>query len=198
MRSEGEGAGLKVVVRAGLILAAAAGCYFALAATASADVVEPSSAYQPASMALMDREAATADKPVAPAEGSKPMGEAPQASPSGPEAQPVTPAVPASESQVKPAPAHLLQRLEPTAGESVLATAVHPLSAGFERIGSYLGRVVNACQVAAGSGSGVPVLALAVLSVAVAFTRRRVLGTRSAADEDVPDRLYATEVIAPG
>jgi hypothetical protein len=34
--------------------------------------------------------------------------------------------------------------------------------------------------------------------VAAAFDRRRVLGTRIITDEDAPDLLYATEVIAPG
>lgn len=190
---------MRLLVRAGLVAAAAGAFMVAAALAASADVVEPSSAYQPASTVLLDEGPAGAGEPVpavepAAQEASETKGEAPR--PAEAREQTVA-ATPAPESQVGPAPAHITHP-DPADQRSTLARALRPFSVGLERIGSYLGRAASACQVAAGSGVGVPVLALAVLSLAAAFDRRRVLGTRSAADEDAPELLYATEVIAPG
>lgn len=184
---------MRPLVRLALIVGAAGGFTLALSLSASADVVEPSSAYQPASTVLIERgpgagalpteDAAAADK----GEASR-IAETRDAG---------VAATPAPEQQVMPVPSHITHtRTAPQ--DSALERAVRPLGVGFERIGAYLGRVVSTCQVAAGSGAGVPVLALAVLSVVTALNRRRVFGTRPATDEDVPELLYATEVIAPG
>ena len=187
---------MRLLVRTAVVVAAAGGFMLAVALSASADVVEPSSAYQPASAELFangapqEAETLPAEETVAP----EPVGET---SPSVAETRDEPVATPAPEPQVRPVPAHI-KRTEPAPQVSGLATLVRPFSAGLERIGSYLGRVVSACQVAAGSGAGVPVLALAVLSVVAALDRRRVFGTRTTTDEDVPELLYATEVIAPG
>ncbi len=181
---------MRSLVRLGLILTAAGGFVFACALSASADVVEPSSAYQPASTALLGgSEALPTEDAAAPGTG--------EASQSTETRDAEVAATPAPEHQVRPVPAHIT-RTEPVSQDSSLAEAVRPFSVGLERIGSYLGRVISTCQVAAGSGAGVPVLALAVLSVVAAFDRRRVFATRPTTDEDVPELLYATEVIAPG
>lgn len=184
---------MRPLVRLGLIVAAAGGFLLALSLTASADVVEPSSAYQPASTALIQNGPGAAALPT----------EEKAATGSGEASQPTetrdaeVAATPAPEHQVKPVPAHITHT-SPTPQGSALDRAVRPLGVGLERIGAYLGRVVSTCQVAAGSGAGVPVLALAVLCVVTALNRRRVFGTRPSTDEDVPELLYATEVIAPG
>ena len=187
---------MRLLVRAGLVLAAAGGFLFAVALTASADVVEPSSAYQPASTELLKQggPGPVGSMPAEDKVGAEQAGETSQIAETRDEA----PATPAPEHQVRPAPAHIVRTEEPAPHESGFASVVRPLRVGLEQIGSYLGRVVSACQVAAGSGAGVPVLALAVLSVVAALERRRVLGTRFITDEDVPELLYATEVIAPG
>jgi hypothetical protein len=156
--------------------------------------VEPSSAYQPASTSLLAN-GGPEGMEAAPADETNKGMEAEQAPVA--EARDGAAETPAPEPQVRPAPAHI-KRTEAAPHESGFARVIHPLSSGLQQVGSSLGRLVSACQVAAGSGAGVPVLALAVLSVAAAFDRRRVLGTRIITDEDAPDLLYATEVIAPG
>jgi hypothetical protein len=188
---------LRVLMRTAILLATAGGFVVALSLAASADVVEPSSAYQPASTALLEdshsTEAATglpAEEPVAP----QATGEV---SPDAEARVEPAPATPLPELQVGPARSHVV-RAEPASNESVLDKAVRPLGAGLDRIGSYLARVVSACHEAASSGAGVPVLALAVLSAAAALDRRWVLGIRPTTDEDAPELLYASEVIAPG
>lgn len=185
---------MRLLVRLGLILTVAGGFVLALALSASADVVEPSSAYQPASTKLLEEGPGAGTTLPAEEKAAPDKGEASRAAETRDAAVPATPA---PEQQVKPAPAHIT-RTEPVSQDSALARAARPFSVGLERIGSYLGRVISTCQVAAGSGAGVPVLALAVLSVVAALDRRRVFGTRSTTDEDVPELLYATEVIAPG
>lgn len=184
-----------MLVRAACVVAAAAGCAIALASVASADVVEPTSAFQPASMDLFT-------------EGSGPAGvpgladasiEAPAAAVEEEVADDeAVVATPAPEQVVRPVPAHLMD-LEPVGdAPSALERVTRPLQAGFQHVGSYLGRVVSACEVGLGSGAGGPVLVLGVLSVALAFNRRRVLGSRTATDEDVPQFLYAWESTPPG
>lgn len=187
---------MRLLVRAGLVLAAAGGFLFVAALTASADVVEPSSAYQPASTELLKQggPGSVESLPTEETAGTEQVGESSPVA----ETRDAAPATPAPEHQVRPAPAHIVRTEQPAPHESGLASVVRPLRVGLEQIGSYLGRVVSACQVAAGSGAGVPVLALAVLSVVAALERRRVLGTRFITDEDVPELLYAPEVIAPG
>ncbi|MGH2758256.1 MAG: hypothetical protein ACRDKJ_01705 [Actinomycetota bacterium] len=183
-------------MRTAILLAAAGGFVVALSLVASADVVEPSSAYQPASTALLEESHSTQVATGLPAEGAVAPQATGEISPDAEARVEPAPATPLPELQVGPAASHIV-RAEP-ASESVVEKAVRPLGAGLERIGSYLARVVSACQEAASSGAGVPVLALAVLSVAAAFDRRRVLGARTATDEDAPELLYASEVIAPG
>jgi len=182
-----------------ILLAAAGGFVVALALTSSADVVEPSSAYQPASTALLEEGNGPKAPSNLPAEGEEAVApDAPgETSPVAETRVEPAPATPLPELQVGPAPSHIV-RTEPASGETALEKVVRPLGAGLERIGSYLERVVSACQGAMGSGAGVPVLALAVLCTAAALDRRWVLGTRSTTDEDAPQLLYATEVIAPG
>ncbi len=185
---------MKLVIRGAILLAAAGGFVVALALTSSADVVEPSSAYQPYSASLIENNSSqAAGLPGEETVGSAALGEAPQIA----ETRETPPATPAPESQVRPARASIA-RVQPVSNESPLERAVRPLGVGLQKVGSFLERVVSACHGAVGTGAGVPVLALAVLSVAAAFDRRRVLGIRTATDEDVPELLYAREVIAPG
>ena len=189
-----KGVWLRSLVRLGLILTAAGGFVFALALSASADVVEPSSAYQPASTRLLEKGPGAGTTLPVVEKAAPGVGEA---SPAAESRDTVVPATPAPEHQVRPAPARIT-RAEPVSHDSALARAARPLGVGLERIGSYLGRVISTCQVVPGAGAGVPVLALGVLSVVAALDRRRVFGTRLTTDEDVPELLYATEVIAPG
>lgn len=185
---------MRPLLRLGLVLTAAGGFMIALALSASADVVEPSSAYQPASTELLTKGPGAGTTLPVEEKAAPGMGEASRPAETR---DAVVPATPAPEHQVRPAPAHIT-RTAPVSRDSALARAVRPFSVGLERIGSYLGRVISTCRVAAGSGAGVPVLALAVLSVVAALDRRRVFGTRTTTDEDVPELLFATEVIAPG
>lgn len=189
---------MRLLVRAGLTLAAAAAFCVAMAVHASADVVEPSSVYQPASTSLLQ-------DPKTGMQGSQmPKPESAQPKPLG-ETSPtvaeprdqVAPATPAPEPQVRAVPAHIT-RPEPVPQQSDLSQALHPLRVGFREIGSYLGRVVSSCQVPMGSAAGGPVLVLGVLSMVAALIRRQVLGIWPTTDEDAPERLYATEVIKPG
>jgi hypothetical protein len=184
-------------MRTAILLAAAGGFVVALSLAASADVVEPSSAYQPASTALLEESHSTEAATGLPAEESVAPQATGEVSPDAEARVEPAPATPLPELQVGPARSHVV-RAEPAPSESALDRAVRPLGAGLERIGSYLARVVSACHEAASSGAGVPVLALAVLSGAAALDRRWVLGTRPTTDEDAPELLYASEVIAPG
>jgi hypothetical protein len=76
---------------------------------------------------------------------------------------------------------------------------MHPLRSGFDRVGQYLGRVVSACEVGgSGTGTGGPVVVLAVLGVVAALERRWALMVQPATDEDAPEFLYAGELTPPG
>jgi hypothetical protein len=188
-----KGTPVKGLIRAGLVVAAAAGFFAFLSTAASADVVEPESALQPASANLMSqhpessvpKEAAAQPEPV---EETLPAEQA--------EAEVVEP-TPAPE-QVVSRPSRPVVR-EPVHSESsVLDRAVQPLRSGFQQVGAYLGRVANACQVGLGSGAGGPVLVLGVLCMAIALERRWVLRARPAADEQIPEFLFARELTPPG
>ena len=187
---------LKLLVRTAILLAAAGGFVVALSLAASADVVEPSSAYQPASTALLEETSGTQAATGLPAEESVAPQATGEISPDAEARVEPAPATPLPDLHVGLAPSHIV-RTE-SVSESVVEKAVRPLGAGLERIGSYLARVVSACHEAASSGAGVPVLALAVLSVATALDRRWILGIQPTTDEDAPELLYASEVIAPG
>jgi len=184
------------LLRAGVLVAAAAGFCVAFSLHASADVVEPDSAYQPASVGLLEEEAAKAAVPQG-YESAKADPMADEAKQEKPDE--VVAATPAPEQVVRQVPAHLV-RTDTVQGSapSVADRVMHPLRVGFQHIGASLGRVVGACDVGFGTGSGGPVLVLAVLSMAVPFIRRRVFATRWSADEDVPEFLFARELTPPG
>jgi hypothetical protein len=175
-------------------VAVAAGFFVALASHASADVVEPQSAYQPASVGLLQEETAKAAVDQA-AQAEKAKADEAKAS----EPDEVVVATPAPEQIVRQAPAHLVrQSTEQRSQPSVVDGITRPLRVGFQQIGASLGRVVGACDVGFGTGSGGPVLVFAVLAMAAPFIRRRVLATQRSADEDVPEFLYAQELTPPG
>jgi hypothetical protein len=189
-----EDATVRTLIRAGILVAAAAGFALALSSGASADVVEPQSAYQPASIGLLDQEAAKAAKiDPAPAEPTA-VAEEKVVKPDE-----VVAATPAPEQVVRPAPAHLVREMEvKQEAPSVVERVFHPFRAGLQRFGASLVRVVSACDVGLGTGTGGPVFVLAVLSMAAPFIRRRVVGTRWSTDEDMPEFLYAAELTPPG
>ncbi len=181
---------MKGLIRAGLVVAAAAAFFAFLSTTASADVVTPESALQPASANLMSQpeseEAAAQPQPL------EETLQAEQA-----QAEVVEP-TPAPEQVVSRAPSRPVVQ-EPVHNESsVLDRAVQPLRSGFQQVGAFLGRAANACQVGLGSGAGGPVLVLGVLCMAIALERRWVLRARPVADEQVPEFLFAQELTPPG
>lgn len=178
---------------------------FGLAKTASADVVDPRAAQQPVSAALMASPApgsSSEPAPVVPdanaagaalADGSA----APEpVAPSGPVLSTPAPeeVVTTSKAFTRPSVVHI------AAGVAVqgLRTSWEGIRHGFDEAGAFLGRAASACRVGVSAGAGGPVLVLAVLGLVTALDRRRVLGTRSAADEKPPEFLFAREVIAPG
>lgn len=185
---------VRVLLRASLVLAGAVGACIAFAATASADVVDPASAYQPASTRLVSEKPSREEqKPLLQAEPLE------QAFYRGGEQRDEVVATPAPEQLVTQAPARIAPREHASeqAG-SVLDRAVQRAQEGFRDISAFLGRVTSASQGGAASGAGGPVVVLAVLSVVAALDQRRVLRTRWATDEDMPELLYAREVICPG
>jgi hypothetical protein len=187
------------------LLAGAAGLSLVLSAAASADMVEPTSAYQPASVALLNEKAA-ADAMPEPAKTEATERQAKKAKPKAEKAEKpkaeqlaeVAEPTPAPEQVVRQAPAHLTRSHTQTEAPSVADRIVHPFRTGLEQIGAALGRAVSACEVGAVPGAGGPALALAVLSLAAPLIRRRIIGIRRTADEDVPEFLYAQELTPPG
>jgi hypothetical protein len=173
------------------VVACAAAFFAFLSTTASADVVTPESALQPASARLMSQPPESQDAAAKP----QPLEETLQAQQA--EAEVVEP-TPAPEQVVRRAPSRPVVQ-EPTHDSgSVLDRAVQPLRSGFQQVGAFLGRAANACQVGLGSGAGGPVLVLGVLCMAIALERRWVLMARPAADEEVPEFLFAQELTPPG
>jgi hypothetical protein len=169
-----------------------------LSLSAQADVVEPKSAYQPASTGLLENGAASAaGMPAAEAEAA----EAEAAEAAKVEEKPVAPPslapTPAPEQQVvRQVPTAVVANMDHT--PSLVDHVVHPLRIGVEHLKTSLGRVVSACEVGFRTGAGGPVFVLAVLSMAIPFIRRRVTMTRWATDEDVPEFLYVWELTPPG
>lgn len=180
---------MKALVRTLVLVGVTAGVSIALSAAARADVVEPRSAYQPASVGLLSEDAAAA------------MAE-PKAEPSAVE----EPAPPKEEPAPTPAPEQQMIRqipapvadARPAAPQTVVHRLIDPFRVGFEHIGASLGRVASACEVGLVTGPGGPVLVLAVLSIALPFVRRRISAIRRAADEAVPELLYAWKLTPPG
>jgi len=184
---------VRMLIRAAVMVAAAAGLCLALSQVASADVVEPKSAYQPASVGLLEEKEAAKVVAEEPAKADPKTAEAKEEKPDE-----VVVATPAPEQVVRQAPA-LAPRSAVTTPEPSLAHRItHPLRVGFREIGASLGRVVGACDVGFGSGAGGPVLVFAVVALATPFIRRRVFATRWTADEDVPEFLFARELTPPG
>jgi hypothetical protein len=197
---------VKLTVRwAGVIAGGALWVLLGLARGASADVVDPESAQQPVSAALMASPApgsASEPAPVIPkanAAGAALAEGAPVAAPAASPAPAVS--TPAPEQAVTEAPAFIRpSAVQVAAGVAVegLRTSWEGIRHGFDDAGEFLGRAASACRVGVSTGVGGPILVLAVLGLVTALERRRVLGTRSAADEDAPEFLYARAVIAPG
>jgi hypothetical protein len=184
---------MKAAIRASILLAAAGGFCVALSLSARADVVEPSSAYQPASVGLIQKNAPPASDMPEPAKVD-PKKTEPEVVLAPREVE----ATPAPEQQVvRQVPTTIMQ---PSVVDvpSVADRVVHPLRIGLEHIRASLGRVVSACAVGFGTGAGGPALVLAVLSIVIPFARRRVTTIRWAADEDVPEFLFAWELTPPG
>jgi len=178
------------VLKGAILVAAAAGFIFAFGSSASATVVDPGSAYQPASVGLA-KMAVDASKPSTNPFAA--LSTAPQIKKADP--PPAT-----------PAPEPVVARVQPTLASSVpsqssgspITRVVRPLRRGVQRFGSYLERVVSSCPVGPVSSTGGPVFVLAVLSVGLALNRRWVLAAQPATDERVPVLLYAWELTPPG
>lgn len=200
---------MRTLIRAGILLAAAGGFCIGLSLSASADVVEPRSAYQPSSTGLLEKEAA-ASAALADLSGSDPAKadaaakaekaaakeKAAEKEKADKPSEPVV-ATPAPEQVVRPARVPVMQSSS-TVSVSLVDRITHPLRIGLESFEASLGRVVSACDIGFGSGAGGPVLVLAVLALALVLIRRRVIGTRSATDEDMPEFLFAWEQTPPG
>ncbi len=190
---------MKTLVRGLIVLAAASGFCVALSLAAQADVVEPKSAYQPASTGLVENGAPAADVPApAPAEDAKPPKAEKAEKAEKVEPQPIT-------VEATPAPEQQVVRQVPTAvvsesgdSSSLVDHVVHPLRIGVEHLKTSLGRVVSACEVGFGTGAGGPVFVLGVLSMAIPFIRRRIFAIRWATDEDVPEFRYVWVLTPPG
>jgi hypothetical protein len=178
-------------VRATILVAAAAGFFYAFTSAASAKVVEPGSAYQPTSVQLA-KMAVDASKP-----GTNPFtapSQPPKAEITKPQPAPATPA-PEQVVSVRPqSPDVVTVRSD----ASPLQRAVRPLRNGVVKVGSYLERVVSSCPVGAGPVTGGPVMVFAVLCFGLALERRRVLAARPATDEVARELLYARELTPPG
>lgn len=183
---------MKTPLRALILLATAGGFFLALSLTARADVVEPKSAYQPASTALLDEDAAADLAP----QGAEVAAAA--AAPGAVIEQREVAATPAPEQQVVRQVPTAVVVPEPGRIPALAEHVVHPLRIGVEHLRTSLGRVVSACEVAFGSGAGGPALVLAVLAMATPFIRRRVIGTRRVTDEDAPEFLFVWELTPPG
>ena len=193
-----ERTGVKTLIRAVVLLIGATGFCVALSVAASADVVTPRSAYQPAAGDLLKSTPATADMAgPAKAESDKAKAEVEGAEqvPAGEVAEPT----PAPEQMVSAARTPVTRPDQArTPPLSPVDRLVHPLRVGLQQLEASLGRVVTACEVGFGTGNGGPLPVLAVLVLAVPLIRRRVIGTRWATDEDVPDFRFVWEQTPPG
>jgi hypothetical protein len=188
---------VRTLFRVGVLAAAAVGFCLALSTGASADVVEPSSATQPAAADLFVEETVEAAAAEASGDVTTPAEtlQEPDQVPGG-----TVEPTPAPEQVVRQAPPVHIVRANPDVRPepSVVERVTHPLRMGFQQIGATLGRVVGACEVGLASGAGGPVLVFAVLSMAAPFIRRRVLATRGITDERVSDFLLVRELTPPG
>lgn len=219
-----EGRGLRTTSArtAGILIVAAGalGFLFALAAPAAADLVTPNAAEQPVSSSLdgsppkpieSSEESeegssgeAAGEQPMA-AEDAAPAAEAEEGAAAEAPAPAPTPLAPPP--VYTPVPETVIERVSPPvadriaeAGESEAASLgmLERARRGMREAGVVLKQVVRACQVGVGQTTGGPIVVLAVLSMVTALERRRALRARLATDEDVPEFLYAWDVIAPG
>lgn len=181
---------MKTLVKTAIVLVGAGAFCWALSAAASADVVTPRSAYQPASTNLLSSAPAAREMP------SRVKTESVKVAAAGAESKPEP--TPASEQVVRPARVPTAHENARPESPSVAYRLAHPFGVGLDHLTASLGRAVGACEVGFGTGTGGPVLVLAVLGMAIPFIRRRVIGTRWTADEDVPEFLYAWEQTPPG
>lgn len=187
---------MRTLVKAIILLAAACGLCFALSRPASADIVEPNSAYQPASVGLLEGKAAAAAMPASEAIPEEAMADAAAEEAALSE---VAEPTPAPEQVVRPAaPSPIMRSSSPQEVTSPVQRLLHPLGTALQRFQASLGRAVSACEVGFGSTTGGPVIVFAVLAMALPFIRRRVIGTRWAVDEDMPEFLFARELTPPG
>jgi hypothetical protein len=182
---------LKTLVRVAILISGAAGFCIAMALAASADVGNPTSAYQSAfKIALTPQAVQAASRPVASApEAAKPDPAKSVAPRVGDE--PV--ATPVPEQFVSQGPAPVVVRDH----RSMMERIVFGVGAKYRAIESFFGRVASATQDGPGAGTGVPVLVLAVLSVAAVVEHHRRHG-RWATDGNVLELLYARELTPPG
>ena len=180
----------RFVVKAAILVAAAAGFVCAFSAAASAKVVDPGSAYQPNTVGLA-KIAVDASKPSTDpfaASTTAPQISKADPAPATPAPEPVAPRVEARSSSSAPS----------GSATSPMTRVVRPITRGVQWFGSYLGRVVSSCPVGPVSATGGPVVALAVLGVGLALNRRWVLAAQPATDEAVPEFLFAWELTPPG
>jgi len=185
-------------------------------AGAWADVVDPKEPMQPIASTLAEGSGAqpadeqSADGDAVPTEGEAPASEEPAplaaAEPSDATNEAVAPTAPervrspAPEAVVRAVPAR--DRAGSASGGWTVTLTVERGRAATTRLAegasAFLGHLGDACRIGLANGPGGPVLAFAVLAVALAFERRWVLWARAWADEDRPSYLEALEVIDPG
>lgn len=194
-------------IQAAVVVAGAFGFLFMLALGASADIVNTSDPSQSQPQRFMPR--------FQPASAQAAPDAQPASSPQAPPSQPPintgeTPAEAPPDLTPAPAPApeHIVTRSVAPVHKSEakklvdpfrpVAQAVEIVQGSIQHVGAFFGEVASACKVGVAGGSGGPALVFAVLGMATALERRRVFGTRWATDEEVPEMLYAWDVIAPG
>ena len=186
---------MKLAVRLGVVLAGAGAFLFAIALTASADVVDPASPYQPASTKLMSAKPSPGTTegmvPAKPLEQEFAAGEG--------DVRGEAVATPAPEQVVTRAPTRVVRpQRAPVRSEPALQGATDAARAGIVDVAAFLGRATSAGHEGGGSLTGGPVIVLAILGMVAALIRRRVLRTGWATDEEMPEFLYAREVVCPG
>lgn len=139
--------------------------------------------------------AGAADAEAVPEEGASAEAAAPAPTPLAP--PPVYTPVPEPVIE-RATPASALRAAEAGEPEAASLGVVEHARRGMDEAGAVLRQVVHACQVGVGQASGGPLAALAILSMVTALERHRARRARLATDEDVPEFLFAWDVIAPG
>ena len=205
---EGEGGLGRTLLRAVIILAAGLWALLHLASGAAADITDPNQPFRPIEPSYLPVTPAPAGDPAASQEAAPPV---PSAAPGSAEAALSEPApsaaVPTPAPTIAPEPAMrrapqpvvraTTAQVTPT---SALDPEPRPVPQGLvSKAKSFLSELASQCNVAAGQATGGPVvLLLAVLGTAAALDGGRVLRIRRPSDEELPELLYAGDVIAPG